>query len=102
MYPYTEPPIPPFVVVVTPEDRVLPIYDVHLPGASGTVEDCSQFIADHRPPHGHMFRIQSVDDSFTEPPRFAAYLHLPPSNAVRPRLQMQDLRVAIESFLTPT
>lgn len=79
---YREPPIPPFVVGVS-HDGVTN-WEIDLPQAWGTREQCAEFIAAHLPPKGAEFTIICTDTG-----REVSYL-IPPSNTERVRLQWQD------------
>lgn len=82
---YSEPPIPPYTVVI--EHDGCPRGYVDMPQAWGDVADCAQFIANHLPPRGgYEFGIKNIDSG-----RMVSYMVPPATVHRRVRLTMQDI-----------
>jgi hypothetical protein len=58
---YSEPPIPPYAVVLTNPDSGEVLFDVELPDAVGTREDCADFIGRHMAPAGYQLDLLHID-----------------------------------------
>lgn len=58
---FSEPPIPPYAVVLTNPDSGEVLFDVNLPAASGTREQCQDFIGAHEAPAGYQLDIIHID-----------------------------------------
>lgn len=80
---FKEAPIPPYAVAVSYDGCTN--WDVSLPQAQGTKEQCLDFVSKHLPPKGCEFDIIDVDSG-----RSVSYVFTPAAR--RYRLQWQDLK----------
>lgn len=58
---FTEAPIPPYAVVLTNPDSGEVLFDIDLPAAAGSRENCTDFIGQHIAPAGYQLDMIHID-----------------------------------------